>query len=188
MANDTARLLELERELVRFPSDILKRIFGRTTYVSRMAASKVTTEILTGTTFCLKTATWVISASDRTNNDGQVTIHLNQRLCSPDVPAPALFGIAPLVATPIGDRPVMLTVTHQTQPANVDSSFVPIEIWNSDHHSGLWEADNWRYDPRDMLDIRVTVRSWAPDGSPAPSIDFNWTCTVQAARLVSIGG
>ena len=104
------------------------------------------------------------------------------------MPLPALFGIAPLVATPISDKPAILTVTYQTRPSAPVPNLIPTAIWNTHSHPGLWEAENWLYEVGEPLDIDVTVHSWAPDGTAAPSVDFNWVCTVQAAHFILIGG
>src|ERR1041385_4635080 len=103
------RVDEIEAAIGELPDadfQTLRGRFTRTTLLSHLAASRVMTGL--GHTSCRKTATWLLSSIDRTGTNGQVTISLNKRLCTPDVNRPALFGISPLVATAISAKPTVL--------------------------------------------------------------------------------
>lgn len=38
------------------------------------------------------------------------------------------------------------------------------------------------------MDVKVDVTTWKLDGTAAPNTLFSWICTIEAARLIFIGG
>ncbi len=120
------------------------------------------------TSTCDKARTWTFSGSHITGVNGTVEIHLNEFLdCLPTTIDGAIYsnyiGSWPsFTATPESEEPIFLTCTIDAQVLQPPQGqvFLP-----------------------QALDIKIRVRSWRHDGTPAPNVTFNW---ITIARIASV--
>ena len=81
--------------------------------------------------------------------DGRRMFQASDVVCSQG----ASFGFGEpinVVATPLSESPIFLTMTYSLIQQGPDPSFVP--------------------------DVQMTAFTWNPDGSPAPNVMFDWRC------------
>jgi hypothetical protein len=122
------------------------------------------------TTSCESGSTWTFSAKHQTHADGTVEINLNKFLdCIPATIEGTLYsnyiGSVPhLAATSETDQPVFLSYTMDIKPVAPppQQAFLP-QAW----------------------DVTIKVRSWKPDGTPAPNIPFSWIAIARTATVTN---
>lgn len=132
-------------------------------------------------TGCKDTLIWVMSGRAKTNNAGEAIINLNQYLClSHDEESvsqgliPSILSVPYFVVTPQSSTPVFATTTITSEASDFIAA-IPVDV---DRNGEFPE----------ILDVKVTVLTWNPDGSKASNITFNWNCLIDGTRWSIIAG
>jgi hypothetical protein len=176
------RLATLAEELQRLPPDAYLDLYARFTRhaFSAYLPAHHSTRSLFGSS-CAKTYLLVLTGRDATDGTGKVTIRIDPLLCgatTEEVAPETLVMIRHpnFVATPLAATPAFATV----QTAATSQSLSPGAI--------LYDRSGNSLDLPQLVDVTVDVHTWKDDGSAAPSTSFSWICTIEAARIVFIGG
>jgi hypothetical protein len=175
------RLATLVEELQRLPPDAYPDLYARFTRHSFSAylPAHHATRSLFGSS-CAKTYLLVLSGRDVTGGDGKVTIHIDHLLCgatTEEVDPETLVMIRHpnFVATPLAATPCFATVQTAATSQTLSGEILCDRSGNS-------------VDLPKLVDVTVDVHTWKDDGSAAPGTAFSWICTIEAARVVFIGG
>jgi hypothetical protein len=135
-----------------FPLTIDRGFYQR--FVSGFIKSE-TFDSTTGESFkrCNLASLWDVGGSSRTKPNGIATFNLSDFWCNQ---GHLLSNLVDFVATPWTSLPVYLTYQRELVMEGA--------------------SPNQTLGPGN--DVRITVRTWNPDGSPAGDVSFTWRCLV----------
>ncbi|MBU2641739.1 MAG: hypothetical protein KJ889_08040 [Gammaproteobacteria bacterium] len=177
-------LAKLHDEFVGLPQDVRLEFierFQRHSFSARLDAYHAKRDLFGFGNACSQTWLLFLSGRDRTDRQGKTTLPLQSLLCGA-----ASEGLANqlvmvrepvVVATAHGSTQSFLTVTTHAQPLQPGATTLLQD-----------RANNRLSNDSFLTDVSVEVMSWRHDGTPAAETEFSWTCTVEGAIAVFIGG
>ena len=126
---------------------------------------------------CLLTGLWVMSGTETARPE--VDINLNEMFCGNSTNERYhITGNPVFTATPRSETPVFLTTSYVIQEAGTTPS-TTLDGVNMD---AIIEGRVTLRPPIDtvkVLNVRVRVHAWQPNGLPASGVEFSWNCLAE---------